>query len=202
MEPDYLRSADAATETVNRYGTTDPLAILRQIRNVLLISFSAAAIADNGLDAMTLVNREDGNLQYIVLYNSALSAARLRRALSRELGHVILSHDRNTTETVSEEEADCFSFHLICGRTICINFRPSYQSISASFKDARKFSSMDELKRTIADERTRYAKYIGNPSVYSPEDVQVIAHGDDFYGGWKNYSGVFVGNTLVGYCGE
>ena len=208
MEPDYQRSANAAARTLEKYGTEsalpDPLAVLSQMRNVLLISFASTSLEGNGQDSITLVNRQDGRLQYIILYNSALAPARIRRALSRELGHVILEHDRHTPEEVASEEADCFSFHFLCPKpAFTIYFRPDHRSVSWSFKDMQKYPSMAALKQAIAEERTRFSRFIGKSVSYTPEDVQIVAKEHaDYFGGWKNYSSVLVDGKTVGFCGE
>lgn len=206
MEPDYQKSASAAARTLEKYGTVSPMEVLTQLHNVLLISFTSDQLEGNGQDSITMVNRKNGQLQYIILYNSALPQDRLRRVLSRDLGHVILQHDRDTPENVSIEEADCFSFHFLCpspAPLVTIYFRPDYKSISWSFKDMQTYPSMDALKQAIAEERTRYSRFVGKCVSYTPDDVQIIAKGHtDYFGGWKNYSSVLVGGEMVGYCGE
>lgn len=204
MEPDYRKSASAADRTLEKYGTASPMDVFAKLHNVLLISFASAQLEGNGQDSFTLVNRKDGQLQYIVLYNSALPPARIRRALSRELGHVILQHDRETPENVSIEEADCFSFHFLCPKPeITIYFRPDHSSVMWSFKDMQSYPSMDALKQAVAEERTRYSRFIGRSVAYTPDDVQIVAKDhEDFFGGWKNYSSVLVDGKTVGYCGE
>ena len=208
MGPDYQRSASAAVDTLNKYGINsapvDPIAVLSKLRNVVLISFASAALDGNGQEAITMVNRQDGKLQYIIMYNSDLSQSRLRRVLSRELGHVVLEHDRETPEEVASEEADCFSFHFLCPKpAITIYFRPDHRSVSWSFKDMQKYPSMDALKQAIAEERTRFSRFIGKSVSYTPDDVQIHAEDHaDYFGGWKNYSSVLVDGKTVGFCGE
>ena len=209
MEPDYQRSASAAADTLRKYGITspaDPMTVLTKLPNVKLIAFASAAIEWNGQDSMTMVNRQDGQLQYIILYNNDLPPSRLRRVLSRELGHVILGHSKETPEFISAEEADCFSFHFICPHTapvVSIYFRPHHSSISMSFKGMQTYPSMEALKQAIAEERTRYSRFIGRGISYTADDVQIIAQDqDDIFGGWKNFSSVLVDGILVGSCGE
>lgn len=204
MEPDYRKSANAADRTLEEYGTGSPMEVLSRLNNVLLISFASAHLEGNGQDSITLVNRQEGRLQYIILYNSALAPSRLRRVLSRELGHVILEHDRHTPEEVSVEEAECFSFHFLCPKpAITIYFRPDHSSVSWSFKGMQRFQSLDAMKKAIAEEWTRISRFIGRSVSYTPEDVQIVAKDHaDYFGGWKNYSSVLVGGKTVGYCGE
>ena len=206
MEPDYRKSANAAARTLEKYGTGSPMEVLTQLHNVLLISFASAQLEGNGQDSITMVNRKDGQLQYIILYNGALPHARLRRVLSRELGHVILQHDRKTPENVSVEEAECFSFHFLCPNQepfVTVYFRPDHSSVLWSFKGTKKYPSMDALKQAIAEEQTRFSRFIGRSAAYTPDDVQIVAKDHaDYLGGWKNYSSVLVGGKTVGYCGE
>lgn len=208
MEPNFERSSLAAAEVFDRFSSADPLAILKKLRGVLLISHEAES--DDSLegidqDAVTLVDRVNGRLRYIVLYNSCLPAARLRFALARELGHVILKHDGSAPEDVWMEEANCFAYHLISHpvRPFTIFYRPNSSVVSASFKAMQIFSSIDDLKQFIADEQTRISRFVGRSVVYSPADIEIQSlDRKDVFAGWKNYSSVSVAGRPVGYCGE
>lgn len=203
MTPDLNKAARAAVYAFNTYSLLDPLRVLRSMPNVLLISFesSAGLLCDH--DSLTLVDRKGDRLHYIVLYNAALPDYRLRRALARELGHVILRHDGSSPEYIWTEEADCFAFHFLCFHPpVTIRFRPHYETVSWSFKDMQEFSSLQELKEVIAEQRTRYSRFIGRNVSYSPDDVRISALDEDIYAGWKNYSSVVVDGQTIGYCGE
>lgn len=202
MVPNLNKAARLAAETVSSASKTDPLRVLRSLPNVLLIAFESSAGILSGQDSLTLVDRKNNNLHYIVLYNSALPDYQLRRALARELGHVVLCHDGNSPEYVWTDEADCFAFHFLCLRPVVIRYRPRHDSVSFSFKSMQEFSSMDELKASVAEQLTRYSRFIGRDVLYTSDDVQISALDNDIYAGWKNYSSVVVGNQTVGYCGE
>ena len=203
MIPDLEKAARAAADASALSSGPYPLAVLQSLPNVLLIAFESSAGMLCGQDALTLVDRKCEHLHYIVLYNSTLPDYQLRRALARELGHVVLRHDGASPEYVWTEEADCFAFHFLCSRpAVPVLYRPLYDSLSMSFKDMRTFPSLDALRQAIADERTRYSYYVGKNISYTPDDVQISALDDDLITGWKNYSSVSVAGCPVGFCGE
>lgn len=204
MIPNLDNAARAAADVARRFAIpADPLRVLQSLPNVLLMAVEASAGMLAGQDAFALVERKDEHLHYIVLYDSSLPSYQLRRALARELGHVVLRHDGSSPEYVWSEEADCFAFHFLCYRpAVTVLYRPQYDSLSMSFKDMRTFPSMDALRQAIADERTRYSHYVGKNVCYSLDDVQISALDEDLIAGWKNYSSVVIDNQTVGYCGE
>ena len=203
MTPDLNKAARAAADAYNSFSLLDPLRVLRSMPNVLLISFESSAGLLSGQDSLTLVDRKGDHLHYIILYNASLPVYQLRRALARELGHVVLRHDGSSPEHIWSEEADCFAFHFLCIRpAVTIRFRPHYASVSWSFKDMQEFSSLQELKEVIAEQRTRYSRFIGRNVSYTPDDVQISALEKDHFGNWKNYSSVAIDNQTIGYCGE
>lgn len=201
MIPNYENAARNAYDTRDRFGLSDPLRILRQFSNVLVITFSSSDIPVDQ-DAFTCV---DGN-KFIVFYNDSLSPVRLRAALARELGHVVLQHDGKDPEEIWDEEAVCFAYHFLCpppSACVEIKFRPDHAMLSWSFKDMRIFSSLRALKEAIADEQTRIAKFIGRHVSYTPDDVEIRnLNQTDIFGHWNNYSAVFVNGRSVGYCGQ
>ena len=201
MKPNYKTAAEKAYEIRYQYGT-DPLIILRRFPNVMVISFESSDMPVHQ-DSFTCVDKN----KYIVFYNSSLSHVRLRSALARELGHVVLQHDGKDPEDIWDEEATCFAYHFLCPPpSVCveIKYRPECSTISMSFKSMQTFHSMHALKKAIAEEQTRSAKYIGRPHItYTPDDVDIRSlNEEDFYGNWKNFSAVVVGGRSVGYCGE
>ena len=202
MNPNYESAAAKAYDTRTRFGSSNPLQILRQLSNVLTISFESSDMPVYQ-DSFTCV---DGN-NYIVFYNASLSPVLLRSALARELGHVILQHDGKDPEEVWLEEATCFAYHFLCPSpsvSITIKYRPDRSSVSMSFKDMQTFDSIFSLKEAVADEQTRISRYIGqSQTTYTPDDVQILSmNADDIFGHWKNYSTVLVAGRPVGYCGE
>ena len=201
MIPNYENAARKAYDTRTQFGLSDPLRILRQLSNVLVITFSSSDMPVYQ-DAFTCV---DGN-KFIVFYNGSLSPVRLLAALARELGHVVLQHDGKDPEEIWDEEATCFAYHFLCSSpSACveIKFRPDHAMLSWSFKDMRIFSSLRALKEAIADEQTRIAKFIGRTVSYTPDDVEIRnLNQKDIFGHWNNYSSVIVGGKPVGYCGQ
>lgn len=69
-------------------------------------------------DAVTSVRMVDGTLMYKVVYNQLHPLVLLRRALARELGHIILQHDGSKPDDVRTEEALCFARHFLCPRPV------------------------------------------------------------------------------------
>ena len=202
MKPDYRYAAEKAYDTLSRFGSSDPEHILRQLPRVLLVSFDTADMPLQQ-DAFTCVEND----KYIVLYNLSLSPVRLRSALARELGHVILRHDGKGPEDIWMEEAQCFAYHFLCpspAANIVIKYRPYFKTVSMSFKNMRVFDSLLALKKAIADEQTRFSSFVGRPHVsYSADDVEIRSLDEhDIFGHWNNYSAVIVGGNHIGYCGE
>jgi len=215
MIPNYERAAEKAIETIVKYeinpAHTDPLYVLSRLRNVLLIPYSTSVaerldLNDDNLDAFSIVNNDDGKLQYIVVYNQ--STLSLRLALARELGHVVLNHDGNSTESVWLEEALCFAYHFICplqllNRKKTINYRPQRRTISAEMKELKTFDSVDHLKLYIVETQNRKNRFIGKPIVYEAEDVELRDQRDvDCLSGWHNCFDVVVDGQTIGFCGE
>ena len=127
MIPDLKKAAEQGEFAIYKFKVNlndiDPLPILEALPNVLLISYDSSyepisipnpMFASDNLDSFTLVNKKDGKLQYIIVYNQSISRERLRLALARELGHVILQHDGTNPEFVWNEEASCFAHHFLC----------------------------------------------------------------------------------------
>ena len=210
MTPDYKKAAAKAAQTSASFGSCvspdDVLRILKSFPSVFVAALDVNPLSEKEVwGAFTLVREKNGVLQYIVTYNKRLPSFLLLRVLARELGHVVLRHDGTAPEEIWMEEADCFSYHLVCSavRTVTVYFRPERKSASSSFKDMIVFDSMDALKRAVADEQTRYCRFIGKKDVFHPADVEIRALDEkDALAGWKNYSSVIVAGRPVGYCGE
>lgn len=214
MTPNIENAAVKAVETVEQYKLSpnhpDPLIVLNQLNNVYLISHDAPEI--DGLydnqDALTLVNKTDNGLQYIVIYNRTIDQHKLRFALARELAHIILEHDGSSPEDVWSAEAACFAYHFLCplplmAKKTIINYRPIRINLSWELKEMVAFDSISEMKAQIADERNRYNRFIGKNLRYKPEDVELINHFEfDKRTGWKNCCEVVIDGKKVGYCGE
>lgn len=127
MIPNYDLAAQKAKEIYKKYNTNDPLEILRDQPNSLILSFrdlsSTIGIdrdvlimvcGENNQDAITTVHNDNGNLRYLVVFNQTLQDYELKIAMARELGHIVLKHDGSRLEKVRNEEALCFAYHLIC----------------------------------------------------------------------------------------
>ena len=217
MKPDYKRSATAALETVIDFDLNpnriDPLSVLTRLKNVLLLPFRAEsalgefAIAGDNQNAFTLVNRKNGKLQYIVIYNQATPQTQLDFALSRELGHIILEHDGTSPESVWDAEANCFANHFLrpfpMAKEIRINFRPQHSSLLWELKNIRVFDSIENLKLFVAEEGNRFKRFIGKSESYGSADVELINNYEfDHVTGWKNCFNVVLDGRTVGVCGE
>ena len=135
MKPDYDRAARTAAETLIKYNViaapVDPMPILKQLKGVLLFSYAEVSecigidresivklFGKENQDAVTSVQKVNGELRYIVAYNKKLPFYLFQRALARELGHIILGHDGSLPEDVQNEEAACFARHFLCPRAL------------------------------------------------------------------------------------
>lgn len=128
MIPNYHRAEQRAKEIYEKYGTNDPLEIIKKQPCVLLMSFADMANAigatremlvticgEDNNDAVTTVQTcPKGNTRYLITYNQQLQEYKIRTALARELGHIALGHDGSRSEEVRNEEALCFAYHFIC----------------------------------------------------------------------------------------
>lgn len=135
MIPDLETAAIRAYETLIRFRVSfapiSPLPILKATKGVLVLSFSEMAdtigverrcvlgnLTEENHDAFTAVDVHNGQLHYIVAYNQRLPTYVTDRALARELGHIVLSHDGTRPEDVRNEEALVFARHLLCPRPL------------------------------------------------------------------------------------
>lgn len=134
MTPNYEAAATKAMETLIKYKISSapviPLPIFKHTPGVLVLSFAEmsgmAEMERRNLlemfgpnqDAAT-VHFPQGNPKYVVAYNQRLPMYMLQRALSRELGHILLGHDGQTKTTENRmAEAYCFAHHLLCPRPL------------------------------------------------------------------------------------
>ena len=85
-----------------------------------------------------------------------------------------------------------------------IKYLPNMDSLLWSFKSIEYFDSYDDLKSFIADQRTRFLRFIGKiDKSFQPADVTLsdpLAPYPFIY--WKNYRRVIIDNITVGFCGE
>lgn len=135
MKPDFDRAATAAMQLLAESKVTetpvDSFSLLINYPHIRVMSF--AGLADNAevdrkdliplfginQDAVTfrMFGMEDVN--YVTVYNMKLPYEDVRRAIARELGHIVLGHDGQTRSTeVRKAEALCFAHHLLTPRPI------------------------------------------------------------------------------------
>ena len=73
------------------------------------------ACGEDNQDAITTVQKcAKGNTRYLITYNQQLPDYQIRKALARELGHIVLGHDGSRPEEVRDDEALCFAYHFLC----------------------------------------------------------------------------------------
>ena len=82
-----------------------------------------------------------------------------------------------------------------------IRYMPNLDSTLWMRKSMEYFDSIDELKVFIADQRTRFCRFIGKDISFAPEDVEL--HSDqDYLFGWTNYHSIVLDGITLGFCGE
>lgn len=136
MIPDYNRAATLAMKTLIENNITetpvDSLSILLQYPGARVIPFTRFAdqagidrddlipLFGENQDAATFhLNMSIEGVKYVIVYNMRLPCEIIRRAIARELGHIILGHDGVTRPTdVRLAEAKCFAHHLISPRPV------------------------------------------------------------------------------------
>ena len=84
-----------------------------------------------------------------------------------------------------------------------IRYMPKLDSALWERKSTEIFSCMEELTEYIADQRTRFNRFIGKNQSCLPRDV---VYSDpvqrDLLTGWNNFRRILVDGRTVGYCGE
>ena len=136
MTPDYNRAATLAMETLISNGITetpvDSLSILLHYPGIRVMPFTRFAtragierddlipLFGENQDAATFhLNMSIEDVKYVVVYNMRLPCEIIRRAIARELGHIVLGHDGLTRPSdVRLAEAMCFAHHLISPRPV------------------------------------------------------------------------------------
>lgn len=134
MTPDYDRAAIKATETLIRYQINatpvDPARILKNIPGVMVFTFAEVASMlgedrrdivnsfGENQDAVTSIKTVGGRPHYAVAFNQRLPFYMVQRALSRELGHILLGHNGTRPPEIRMAEAYCFAHHLLCPRPL------------------------------------------------------------------------------------
>ena len=82
-----------------------------------------------------------------------------------------------------------------------IKFRPNFDSLLWSLKCQEYFDTIDELKAAIADQRTKFCRFIGKDKTYGPEDVRLHGAMDHLFH-WENYHIIELDGITIGFCGE
>ena len=85
-----------------------------------------------------------------------------------------------------------------------IRYMPKMDSALWTRKCQETFTSIDDMKRSIADQRTRFYRFIGNMDrSYDDQDVELrfLCKRNPVLC-LKNCFTVIIGGTVVGYCGE
>ena len=221
MKPNIRKAAAKAIKTLVDNGmdsaNPDPMLVLKKLHNVLLMPSPDQAevehlrefiLVEKDQDAFTLVDNENGNLRYIVVYKPDAPSFSLRLALAKELGHVILQHDGNEPEEVWMEEASCFAHHFLCPLGLIakkqrINYRPKHITAAWELKSTRSFDSVEHLKVYIVNEQNKLNRYIGEKKIVHEDDVKLTnRHDNDQLTGWNNCCDVVLAGETIGYCGE
>lgn len=218
MTPDYERAAIAATEMLIKHhictAPVDPLPVFKRTPGVLVLSFTELAgrvgLDRNNLltmfdteshDAVTSTHFDDGKLRYIVTYNQRLPFYLLQRALSRELGHIVLGHDGSRPEEVRMAEAYTFAHHFLCPRPLIHAIQQSglpftvemlgastgcYERCLQGMRKTPPVHVPAELNRQVRDQ---FADYITNfldfESYLSKTDESMLANMGTYMEGYE-----------------
>ena len=85
-----------------------------------------------------------------------------------------------------------------------IRYMPNVDSILWARKSTEYFDTIEDLKSFIADQRTRFYRFIGQPEKsYRPQEVELVAQQKpDKVMYWKNYCNVVLDGRIIGFCGE
>ena len=134
MTPNYQAAAICAAGTLIKHNVTAApvmsIPILKSLPGVKVLSFAEMAFTtgenrenivrsfNESQDAVTFTKRFGDDQRYFVIYNQRLPFYIIQRALSRELGHIMLHHDGSRPEDVRTEEALCYALHLMCPRPL------------------------------------------------------------------------------------
>lgn len=84
-----------------------------------------------------------------------------------------------------------------------IRYMPNVDSMLWARKSTEYFDTIEDLKSFIADQRTRFYHFIGQPErFYKPHEVELIAQHRSNTMFWKNYCSVVLDGRIIGFCGE
>ena len=82
-----------------------------------------------------------------------------------------------------------------------IKYMPNLDSMLWSRKSQEYFDTIEDLKDSITNQRTKFCRIVGKDRSFAPEDVELYSDRDYFYG-WTNYHSVVIDGITIGYCGE
>lgn len=218
MTPDYERAAVSAMEMLIRHNISTapvlPLPVFKRTPGVLVLSFTELSgriglDRDNVLssfdtenhDAVTSVHFEDGKLRYLVTYNQRLPLYLLQRALSRELGHIVLGHDGSRPESVRMAEAYAFAHHFLCPRPLIRAIQESgipftvevlgsmtgcYERCLQGMMKTPPVHVPAELNRKVKEQFSDYiANFLDYESYLSQSDESMIANLGTYMDGYE-----------------
>lgn len=207
MTPNYEAAATKALETLIKYKIStapiSPLPIFKHTPGVLVLSFaemSGMAEMDRqnllemfgaNQDAAT-VHFPEGHPRYVVAYNQRLPMYMLQRALSRELGHILLGHDGQTRTAENRmAEAYCFAHHLLCPRPLIHAIQKAgilittevlgsttgcYERCLAGIRREPGVHTDPALNRAVRDQFVDYLNnFIGFQPYLAKDDQSVVA---------------------------
>ena len=136
MTPNYEAAATLAMELLIDRNVTEtpvnPMQIMLNYPGVRVMPFTRMA-AEAGMERHDLVPLFGGNqdaatfhldagigdVRYVVVYNMRLPCEIIRRAIARELGHIVLGHDGSTRPAdVRLAESMAFAHHLLSPRPV------------------------------------------------------------------------------------
>ena len=217
MMPDLENAALKAAETLIRHRVTSapvvPMPVLKAFPGAVVVSFAElgqsigldrshvlGSLVTEAHDAITVFNEISGKPSYIVEYNKRLPFYMLQRALSRELGHIVLGHDGTRPDDVRNAEAYCFAHHLLCPRPLIHALRAAgihitvevlgsvtgcYERCLAGIRREPGVRVPPELNRAVRDQFAAYLdNYIAFQRFLSPDDMSPVA---DFGNYMDNY---------------
>ena len=124
MEPDF-RKAEQKAKELRETGADCPLQILRTLKDVAAVSFADAS-ARYGISRETLISMFDAGNQdaitmfrsgsYLVIYNQELPCKIIRKAVARELGHIVMGHDGTRPADIRMAEANYFADQFLMNK--------------------------------------------------------------------------------------
>ena len=217
MAPDLQSAATKALETLLKHGISAapivPLPIIKHTEGVFAVPFADLA-SDVGMERRNLIPLFGENqdaitfhipgalVQYVVAYNQYLPFDMLRRALARELGHIVLGHNGSKLPTkVRMAEAMCFARHLIFPRPLIHAIQESgvpftvevvgsitgcYERCLAGLRKTPGVRVDPALNRAVKDQFSGFIQnFVDFQSLIAPGDRTAIADFGSFMDGYE-----------------